>query len=477
MILKIAGQEVRTVENTLDVDLGLTYIMDELRCQIFSATAPSYEAAVEVTDMDLSAIYPDGVLFTGAITNVMEVNRLAETWDISALDNTRALDARLVTEEYFNTSASDIAMDLMVLYAPAGFSSSGIRMDSPMVEHVQFSDKRLSECMKWLCDYIGWQWYVDARKVVRFFRAEDAMKPAPMNLAAAYEGPEPYFGFQMSVKTESIRNRIKVKGGTMLSNAKNYPFRYDGVTRAWIPPFQPHELKIYVSEVQKTVGIENIDSPTAVDFLLNYQEQRITMGDNFASPPEGATITQNMRHKIDVITVVENIAAQAALAAITGETGNNAGVREHVIEDTSITTLEAAEALGELELRKWSDPEISASFQTFVTGWEPGQLISVNQPGRGLVNTYMVQKVNMAYRNKLWVTEIQFGGRLVSVADFLQALVSKQQTSTAQTAILQKFIYFNDTILISDEWVISERSQGWTCGDEDAICGDVICLE
>jgi len=309
--------------------------------------------------------------------------------------------------------------------------------------------------------------------VVRFFQAEEALKPAPMNLAAVYEGPEPFFGFRPTINTEYIRNRIKVKGGTMLSDARDYPFRYDGVTRAWKLPFKPHDLKIYVSEVQKTVGIENITDPATVDFLMNYQEERIIMGDTFASPPEGATITQNMRHKIDVITVVENTASQAALAAITG----GSGVREHVIEDTSITTLEAAEALGELELRKWADPEVTAVFMTYVTGWEPGQLIGVNLPDRGLVNTYMVQKVHMAYRDGFWVTEVQFGGRLVTVADFLQALVSKQQSANVQTAVLQKFIYYGDTVTITDAWTISERAEGWLCGDDDAICGDVMCLE
>lgn len=634
MILKIAGEVVKTVEDSLDLDIGMTYIVDELRCQVVTENRPSHEASIAVYDTGLittpddleglgsfeaddltgwtsnglvllssakakegekslkvvsvgtsdwiekdvpatagDVIYlcgraynesvtsgglylslgdyeddtysnlenylfpategkwlfgsvmmtaatdgyrliigtPDdptlityadnvraynltkiygagnipaqnvmdgiaqGLKYSGTITNVQEVDITAGIWDITALDNTREMDSLLVVEEYTNQSASDIATDLLSKYAPAGFSAAGIKPGAPVIEFKQFSDKRLSECLKELCDYVGWQWYVDAHKVVHFFNAEEVLQPAPFVLDEANRGK--IFDFRLSINTENIRNRIKVNGGSMLSDAKDYPFRYDGVSRAWAPPYKPHELKIYVAEVLKTVGIENIDDPSTVDFLLNYQEQRITMGSAYVSPAEGATIKQNLKHLIPVVTVVENLGAQKALAAITGETGDNAGVREDVIYDDTLVTLEAAEAVGNTSLRKWADPEISASFSTYTTGWEPGQLLVVNLPSRGLVNTYMVQKVNMAYRNQEWITEVHFGGRLVSVADFLQALVSKQQSATAQTAILQKFIYFTDTILISDEWLISERLDGWICDDEDAICGDVICLE
>lgn len=414
-----------------------------------------------------------GLMYSGTITNVQEVDITAGIWDITSLDNTREMDSLLVVEEYTNQSGSDIAIDLLSKYAPTGFSAAGVKPGAPVVEFVQFDNKRLSECLKWLCDYFGWQYYVDAHKVVHFFNAEEILKPAPFVLDEANRGK--VFDFRLSINTENIRNRIKVNGGSMLSDARNYPFRYDGVSRAWAPPYKPHELKIYVAEVLKTVGIENIDDPSTVDFLLNYQEQRITMGSAYVSPADGTTIRQNMKHQIPVITVVEDFAAQQALATITGETGNNAGVREDVINDETIVTLGAAEALGNAALRKWADPEISASFSTYETGWEPGQLLVVNLPSRGLVNTYMVQKVNMAYRNQEWITEVHFGGRLVSVADFLQALVSKQQSATTQTAILQKFSYVNETITITDELILTYHGLEWTYDDDDAIYDLVVC--
>lgn len=413
-----------------------------------------------------------GMKYSGTITNVQEVDITAGIWDITALDNTREMGSLLVVEEYTNQSASNIATDLLSKYAPAGFSAAGIKSGAPVIEFKQFSDKRLSECLKELCDYVGWQWYVDAHKVVHFFNAEEILKPAPFVLGEANRGK--IFDFRLSINTENIRNRIKVNGGSMLSDAQNFPFVYDGVMRAWSPPYKPHELKIYVSEVLKTVGIENIDDPSTVDFLLNYQEERITMGSAYVSPAQGTIIRQNLRYPMSVVTVVENFESQQALAAITGETGDNAGVREDVINDDTIVTLGAAEALGNAALRKWADPEISASFSTYTTGWEPGQLLVVNLPSRGLVNTYMVQKVNMAYRNQEWITEVRFGGRLVSVADFLQALVSKQQSATVQTAILQKFSYGSEKVGLTDELVLTSHTGQYICGDPDAISG--LCV-
>ena len=82
MILKIAGVVVETVEDTVDIDIGMTYIVDELRCQVVSETRPSYEASVEVSE-------GTEVLFSGTITGVTLVDK--GIWDITALDNTREL--------------------------------------------------------------------------------------------------------------------------------------------------------------------------------------------------------------------------------------------------------------------------------------------------------------------------------------------------------------------------------------------------
>ena len=143
--------------------------------------------------------------------------------------------------------------------------------------------------------------------------------------------------------------------------------------------------------------------------------------------------------------------------------------------DDSLTTIEAAEAAGNADLREHANPRVKGSFETETPGWAPGQLLPINLPAQGITNTFVVQKVTITpFSDTLWTWKIEYGGRLIGIADFLKAMLSAQQKKKlGDTAILHKFAYGADKTAITDELEAIYRTPPWVCGD--AICGFVMC--
>jgi len=258
--------------------------------------------------------------------------------------------------------------------------------------------------------------------------------------------------FRISIDIQDLANRVKVKGGSMLSDVFTYEIKSDGTARIWVLPHKPHELEIYVSEVQKTVGIEYVHEEEDFDFLMNFQEKYVKCSSQTPTPVEGATITFRYRYDIPVITVVDDIESQEAVAAVQG----GDGVYEVVVTDTNIRTLDAAEAAGFAYLKEHANPTVKGSFTTTVPGWRPGQLVEIRLPGRGADGVYMVRRVKISpfwpSKPSLWMWTVEFGGRLKGIPELLKALLSaEQKRDLAETALLQKYAYGQDETALEDD--------------------------
>jgi len=109
--------------------------------------------------------------------------------------------------------------------------------------------------------------------------------------------------------------------------------------------------------------------------------------------------------------------------------------------------------------------------------WQPGQIVEINLPDRGIQGEYLIQRVVLTpVTPKLWTFRVEYGGRLFGIADFLQALVSAQQKKRIiePTQNIQKYIYSEETLELSDELITTPRTLPFVCGDPDAVCGLVV---
>ncbi|NTW04530.1 MAG: hypothetical protein HGA27_00245 [Peptococcaceae bacterium] len=471
--LKIAGIEriADLVQSTLNIQRALTYLVDTCTFDV-SGVSPSEGEEVIVEQ--------DGTRLFGGIIVKVELawtfdNKSTKVWKIDCDDYTALLDRKLVVETYEGQAADNIFIDVANKYCP-GFTASGVRTGAPVVEYMVFNDIRPSECFKQLCEYIGWHWMPDYYKDLQFFSAEELASPAPM---ALQPGGKFRFG-KHSIDMQGLRNQVKVKGGTMLSGFLSVEWKADGVARIWTLPFKPHEItyggesgKIGVGGIAKTVGIENVDDESTKDYLLNPQEGYIKASAGTATPADGATISFNAKQDMDVITIVDDSDSQAAIAAVQG----GDGIYQHVIVDDSLTTIEAAEAAANADLRNYANPAVKGDFSTEIDGWSPGQLITINLPDRGVTGTFLIQKVTITTASRDILTyKIEYGGRLLGIADYLKAIVSAQQKKKLNnTEQIRTFKNSIEVAALSDTHDHVNRTPiGWRVGQRRAENGGAL---
>lgn len=112
----------------------------------------------------------------------------------------------------------------------------------------------------------------------------------------------------------------------------------------------------------------------------------------------------------------------------------------------------------------------------FTRTYMPGQILTTNLPARGLTGDYVIQKVTLTTPTPTtWLFKVEFGGRLLGIADVLRAIVSAQQKKKlSDTTILHKIKKFNDDVDVTDSLTTTPRTPPFICGDADAICGFVL---
>lgn len=112
--------------------------------------------------------------------------------------------------------------------------------------------------------------------------------------------------------------------------------------------------------------------------------------------------------------------------------------------------------------------------------WQPGQIVEINLPDRGVEGEYLIQRVTITptWSNpSIWTFYIEYGGRLIGIPDLLKALVSAQvNKQVVEVKYQTKLESGEDNIRITDSFTAEPRTQPWYCGDPDAICGEIVCL-
>ena len=191
----------------------------------------------------------------------------------------------------------------------------------------------------------------------------------------------------------------------MLSDPQTIEWKADGAARIWVLPWLPNECSLQVGGTVKSVGVEGVDEEDAKDYLVNLGDGYLRCSADTDTPESGVTISLTARQSIDVITVVDDLASQASIAALEG----GDGVYEHYIKDDTLITIEAAEGsemptLGNgLILR----PAAVSSPQCRM---EPGQLVNIELPERGVNAVSWYKRWNLLEAG-LWIYTIEYGGR------------------------------------------------------------------
>lgn len=463
--ISIAGED-RTFDIKLDgtsIEQVLTSQEDNCRFVVKSGDKPTVGQEIIISDSITR--------FAGIIDMVQDDPISPDTtfYKCQARDYTYQLDKKLVVEVYENTAPDVIVLDILSKYC-TDFTGINVQTGGPTVELIAFDYDRPSEAMKKICQYVGWDWYVDYDKDVHFFSPVTLNKQAPITIRSNSN----IRNYRHDIDTQGLRNRVYILGGKFLSDPQTFEYVADGKQRLWVLGHEPHSPSVEVAGVAETIGLENVDDEVSYDYMYNQREKYIRCSTSTTTPIDGATVAFTYKVPMDVISMVEDLDSQTAVAVVQG----GDGIYEHKIIDDTLITVEAAEAAGQADLKEFGNPTVKGSFETEIDGWAPGQLLDIYWPDRGVIGTYIIQRVTLLPLDaNQWTFKIEYGGRLLGIADFLRSMVSAQQNKKlAEVKYQSKFVIGDEKIAVLDETTITPRTDPWYCGDADAICGDIICL-
>lgn len=81
--------------------------------------------------------------------------------------------------------------------------------------------------------------------------------------------------------------------------------------------------------------------------------------------------------------------------------GKWAGVRDYVVNDTTLTTIDLAHKRGDVELARWSNVITNVTFDSYVPGWRIGDSVSVNVSsttgGHNFSGTALIQELEIRF--------------------------------------------------------------------------------
>lgn len=438
------------IGGSLTIEAALSYVMDTARFQI-RGVRPAWGQEVIIEDDT------HGRLFGGTVVKVEGSPIHAEPstfiWSVECDDYTSVVSHKRVTGVFENRQVTALVEELVQGYG--GGLTSMVTEDVLVVDRLAWNDKPLSDVLSDLSVLMGWQWWVDYNRVLHFSPVTaEAAESAPLTLIPGGD----FRNLKPSIDVQGIQNRVRIVGGLMPSDyTLERTFYGDGTTKTFILPHPKiSDVTVLVNSVAKTVGVENLSDEEDYDWMMNYEQGYVRASNQTAAPGNAVPIVVTYRRSVPIVAVVEDTDSQAALAVTLGTDG----IVEGRIDDPSILSYGSAVAAGQAELRAWSNPKVSLSFETYTPGWAPGQIVAVDLPDRDLVNQYLVQQVTVtAPTADHFSTKVQAGSTLKGLADFIASLASRASYKEVDPELtVGRVEGFTEVIIVSDSVTITGAS-------------------
>jgi hypothetical protein len=339
--------------------------------------------------------------FAGICIDVEEEQATTLTrlrYKLACRDYVHLFDRRLVVQNYAAQAASLIAIDVVTTYTD-GFSSTGIDV-SPVVDAQQYDYVAPSDVMRDFADTLGWGWWIDYDKVVHLTSLSSMVAPVT-NLLVDSDVTN-YGDLVLHETVAQEKNRVYIKGFRIKSSGTyNRSFTGDGSTKFFLLGYEPSAITDVTATragTPQVVGTDIIDS--SPDSPQGGANNVYVCFDNMGlrydvAPANGDAISVTFNYMFDGFSMVEDVVAQAVMAAREG----GDGVHEYIVNDPSLTSATGGTALADAKgnriLTRVAEPRLTGTFNSFTQGWRAGQSFTLTSTARfgGLAQTVYVQQV------------------------------------------------------------------------------------
>lgn len=382
-------------------------------------------------------VFKDGsrFLFGGYISKVdpTETGKgVFFNYKVEVSDYAYIFNSKIARRAYTNQTLNYIVTDLINTYVGTsyGFDLTNVQT-GPTIATVSFDYVSVRSCFEKLAKLTGYVWYVDYEK--KLFWQTPTTSAAPETVTDTSGNVET---MNISYDTSQVRNSVTVIGspdGVESLALITETFIGDGETIAWELGEKPSTVSsITVNGVAKQFSLD-VNERDGDIFTYSYSGQSFkrVSGPLFTGSD---TIVISYYPRIPIIEELTDDASIAFFAALDGGTG----IYEYTIKDPSIGSLAEANARASQELNEYSMPLVDGRIKTRsgllaspTNVFKAGQALTINSPTQGLSSdtVFSIQEVQIKVLDGTtseYEYTIKFGGKIVSIQEFLSTIASKQ---------------------------------------------------
>lgn len=265
----------------------------------------------------------------------------------------------------------------------AGFTLTGLASVESSVKYVAFNYEPVSECLRQVAKLIGYEWYIDADRDLKFY--PPATVAAPFGLTDT-SGNFVFDSLEIKNDISSLRNQIFVRGGEEVGEplTEDISEQANGNNVIFNLGYRYTDLSATLNGAPLDVGIDFIDDITAHDCLFNFQEKTLRFN---AAPAGGDAIIVTAKPYIPIIVKKRDAASIAEF-----------GVFEYCIVDKTIKTREGARQRAQADLIAYRAQLDEGGFTTYTSGLRAGQRINIASTVRGIDTNFVINRLTLSMR-------------------------------------------------------------------------------
>jgi hypothetical protein len=348
-----------------------------------------------------------GIVWGGVLTEQEPVIAgLMVTYQYSATDWGFVMDGTLVKKNYSGVDPSAIAIDIIESFCSGTGITAATVADGGYVQvgnfdipTIQFNYQQPSKALQSLAKLIGWDWYIDPNKHLHFFlgdvddgagggaAGDGGLAPITINATGGKTGSDIFWNsLDIDLQITNMQNSVYVIGGTYLKTftALNTidSYKTDGVQQSFPTSYAYTEstISVTLNGVPQTVGILNqVTNPSTVQVLYSSTDRDIQF--TAGAPAAGQTVLIYGNAQVPIVANARNSASIASY-----------GVREGVIVDSKITSVQEALLRAQAQILQFGHPVYDLKVTTTVPGCRIGQTVIANIPAMGITNYPLVVK-------------------------------------------------------------------------------------
>lgn len=416
----------------------------------------SFRTEDRVEEWDEVIVWEDDLmttkLFAGIAERVPISKANGETiYSVTVSGYRRTFD-RLKVNKTYNTASQkvgDIVKDIVDNFTE-GFTRVNVQ-DGPEIPLVRFNFEKPSLAISELARSVGYSWKIDLDKDVHLFPKTTNTGPFTINAANS----NLYRDFQLTPNVENFANVVIVRAGTERSAEVSIEFLGDGTRTIFNLPERPHDVSVEVDTgsgySSKTLGTKLGEETPTTEFVLNYQEKYVENGTHAVL---SATDKIKVLYKFDYPIRLEkrNVTSIDAMKAL--YSGTN-GRFETVVDAPNINSRDLAKELADEHLDNFSNTEISGSFKTFESGFDEGDILTIDTTE--FSGDAVVQKIKSKSLANGWLEHtVKFATVLFDFEDFLRELAAAKKESINENEVVEILTDFEDDLTLSDSLTASK---------------------